>query len=158
MSTIWHRHCLSPNWRCDTKIHCTVDFFNVGGLIVSVVIFDTNQKTLLHTFHSKSLLHRAAYFCTNSLLHHKVFAPKKQFSSVYTRIFLHQIPFEQKHSPHVSTELHKQSILKVHCPKLCLYCKKIAHESPKTGSPNCFLSQREQLPQIGGDVMRSCHL
>ena len=33
-----------------------------------------------------------------------------------------------------------------------LYCKKIAHESPKKGSPFFFLSQREQLGQIDHHV------
>ena len=60
---------------CDTKkIHCTVDFFNIGGLLVSIVIFGTNQKILLHTFHSTNLLHR------NPFTQH-IFAPKPFYTT-----------------------------------------------------------------------------
>lgn len=102
---------------CDTKnVHCTVDFFNVGGLIVSIVIFDISQKIycyILHTFHGKSLLHRNPFtqhifapkpFYTTKFSHKK----KKQFSSVYTTMFLHQIPFEQKNqTPFATKSIHR---------------------------------------------------
>lgn len=140
---------------CDTKnVHCTVDFFNVGGLIVSIVIFDISQKIycyILHTFNGKNLLHR------NPFTQH-IFAPKLFYTTKFSHkkkiifLSLHNDVFtpdtlwtkksntfcHQKHSPHVSTDLHKQAILKVQCPTPCI-AKKSFLRAPKWGRQIFFL-------------------
>ena len=63
---------------CDTKnVHCTVDFFNVGGLIVSIVIFDISQKYIV-TYYTPFTVKT---YCTeihlhNTFLHQNSFTPQ----------------------------------------------------------------------------------
>ncbi len=70
-----------------------------------------------------------AHFCTNGLLYHKIFIEKQCFIfiSLHNNVFTPNTLWtkesktfcHQKHSPHVSHELHKQAILKAHCPTPC---------------------------------------
>lgn len=141
---------------CDTKnVHCTVDFFNVGGLIVSIVIFDISQKIycyILHTFHGKSLLHRNPFtqhifapkpFYTTKFSHKK----KNNFPQFTQRCFYTRYPLNKKIKhllpPKAFTACKHRSSqagnFKSSVPH-ALYCKKIVPESPKMGSPIFFFS------------------